>query len=191
MYKKILSQKIYEQGKYSLLPLRHEDILKIMQWRNDQIDILRQKKPLTTSDQENYFKNIVSPTFDEEEPKIILFSFLRDGECVGYGGLVYIDWEFQRAEVSFLVDSERVKDDLTYREDHLNFLELIKEVAFGDLGFNRLFTETYDNRPLHISDLEESGFKLEGRMREHVRIKEEYVDSLIHGTLRSEYDIKK
>lgn len=188
---KILKNKEFTQGPYSLVTLRREDIFKIMKWRNDQIDILRQKKPLTRSDQEEYFNNVVEPTFSEEQPKIMLFSLLLNGECVGYGGLVYIDWQAMRAEVSFLVDSKRAKDPKIYREDHLNFLALLNKAAFDDLIFNRLFAETYDCRPLHLADLKESGYKFEGRLREHVKIAGQYVDSLINAILKEEYESKK
>lgn len=185
---RILKKNSYVLGGYSLIALRESDIFDVMHWRNYQIDILRQKTLLTPKDQEEYFKNVVRPTFSSDQPKIMLFSLLLENKCVGYGGLVYIDWESKRAEVSFLVDPSRAKDNALYREDHLNFLSLLKKVAFATLKFNRLFTETYDIRSLHIADLVESGFKYEGRMRKHVKINNKYVDSIIHGILRGEYD---
>lgn len=184
---KTLKKNIFQAGDYALVPLRHEDIFKIVDWRNDQIDILRQKKPLTKSDQESYFNNTVKPTFAENEPRIMLFSLLLEGECIAYGGLVYIDWEAKRAEVSFLADTKRANDQASYREDFLNFIKLLGDCAFSDLGFNRLFFETYDVRPRHISIIEEAGYKLEGRMREHVKIRGKFVDSLIHSKLRREH----
>ena len=59
-----------------------------MKWRNEQIYHLRQAKPLTAEDQKNYFSNVVSKLYDQEKPAQILFSFLKDGKCIGYGGLV-------------------------------------------------------------------------------------------------------
>jgi hypothetical protein len=34
----------------------------------------------------------------------LLFSFLKNGECIGYGGLVHINWIDQNAEISFMID---------------------------------------------------------------------------------------
>ena len=45
----------YKLNDYSLVPIRNEDKLLIMQWRNEQMFHLRQPKPLTIKDQENYF----------------------------------------------------------------------------------------------------------------------------------------
>ena len=78
---------------YSLVPIRLKDRYKIMQWRNEQMFHLRQKKELTVEDQDAYFKKIVSKLFDQDKPKQILFSLLKDKECIGYGGLVHIDWD--------------------------------------------------------------------------------------------------
>ena len=71
------------------------------------------------------------------------------------------------------------------------FIRLIKKVLFEDLNFNRIFTETYDIRPHHISILEKNGFQLEGRMREHIQINNKFVDSLIHGFLKEYYHAQK
>jgi RimJ/RimL family protein N-acetyltransferase len=184
---RVLTEQSYAEGLYRLVPLREQDIMQIMEWRNDQIDILRQNKALTPEDQQQYFENVIKPSFREERPKIILFSFLLGDRCIGYGGLTNIDWPSKRAELSFLLDTGRLKDEKTYRQDFTNFLALIKKVLFNDLKFNRFFTETFDIRPLHISVLEAAGMRREGRMEEHTFIKNKFVDSVIHGYLRKDY----
>lgn len=182
-----LKQQHYTLKEYSLVPLREEDIYKIKDWRNSQISVLRQKRMLTEEDQKNYYTNYVLPTFAEQTPSIILFSFLRNGSCIGYGGLTNIDWESKRIELSFLVDPLIYQDEPQYGECFSAYLTLIKQVVFDDLGFNRIFTETYDIRPFHISILEKNGFRYEGRMKEHVVIEEQFIDSLIHGYLKEYY----
>jgi len=184
---RVLQKNSYRQNSYQLVPLREDDLTDIMKWRNDQIDVLRQNKPLTAEDQKRYYQNAILPSYSEENPKIILFSFLLNNKCIGYGGLTNIDWPSKRAELSFLLDTARIMDEQAYTEDFTNYLDLIKTILFNDLMFNRLFTETFDIRPLHISILEAAGFKKEGQMKEHVMIKNKYVDSIIHGILRSDY----
>ena len=56
---KILSKQSFEEGDYSLVPLRHEDRYKIMHWRNEQVFHLRQSEKLTTEKQDLYFKNVI------------------------------------------------------------------------------------------------------------------------------------
>jgi len=187
----ILSKDSYSFQDYTLLSLRRKDIFKIKAWRNAQIDILRQKSVLTDKDQQTYYDKMVFPTYRQAYPQQILFSFLLESRCVGYGGLVHICWEYKRAEISFLVDSDRVFDSQTYQEDFQCFLEIIKYISFSDLNLNRLFLETYDVRNQHVQTIEKSGFVLEGRLKQHVIINGEPIDSLIHGMIKSDYEESK
>ncbi len=185
---KVLNTNEFVLNNYSLVPLRHDDIFFIKEWRNAQMNILRQNKILTDTDQENYFNQSILPTFSQSNPKQILFSFLESKKCIGYGGLTNIDWESKRAEMSFLVDNERSKNKETYTNDFTSFIKLIKIVTFNELKFNKLFTETFNIRPLHISILEANGFVFEGRMKQHIIINGKFVDSLIHGFLKEYYN---
>jgi hypothetical protein len=179
-----LKKQLYSIDEFSMRPIQASDIESIRLWRNSQMEILRQKKELTSEDQVRYFNNVVWPSMQLPEPDQILFGFTKNGKLIGYGGLVHISWIDFRAEVSFLLDNELVGDSSLYREYFLIYLDLIRMIAFEGLDFNRLYTETYDIRDAHISILLESGFKLEGRMKEHVFIKGKFVDSLIHGYLK-------
>lgn len=172
---------------YQIAPIRPQDIMLVKDWRNAQLSILRQKEPLTEDSQRRYFETIVWPSLEQKQPQQLLFSLLQDQMCIGYGGLVHISWEDRRGEVSFLLNPVRAVDAVIYHQDFLAFLHLIKQVAYQDLGFNRLFTETYDIRPLHISILEEAGFRREGRMKQHVCLDGVFVDAVLHAHVR-EYD---
>lgn len=183
---KALKQQKWNAGGYLLTPIRKEDILEIKNWRNKQMNVLRQKKPLTDEDQISYYDHIIIPSFSNEKPKQILFSFLFNNECIGYGGLVHIDWNKKKAELSFLVNPERTKDDLLYRKEFSIFIEMVKEIAFTGLNLQEIFTETYDIRPNHIKILEDKGFKLQKRMKNYVKIDNKCVGSLVHGYLKKD-----
>ena len=172
---------------YSIIPLRKKDIYLVRKWRNEQIDILRQSKKITKREQLLYYSNVIFPSFSCRDPKILLVSYLKNDECIGYGGLTNIRWKSKCAEVSFVLNTERTKCEKQYTEDFTSFLILLKRLAFDRLLFNRLFTETFDVRPLHISILEKNGFVLEGRMRQHVKIDGKFADSLIHAVLREDF----
>ncbi|MDB5235818.1 MAG: hypothetical protein JWR44_2811 [Hymenobacter sp.] len=183
-----ISQAEFSLNDYSLVPIRYEDREPIRAWRNAQLQVLRQAEPLTAAQQEGYFQQVVMPLFEQEKPGQLLFSLLHQGELIAYGGLVHISWPDSRAEVSFLVDPARAADPATYRQDFLAHLRLLGQAAFDGLNFNRLFTETYDIRPVHVAILEEAGFRLEGRLRQHVRLAPDtFADSLMHGQLAADY----
>lgn len=182
-----LKTNCFVRNEFSIVPFREVDLISIMEWRNLQLDVLRQKTPLTPENQKNYYLNSIFPTFFQECPKQVLFSFLKDGICIGYGGLTNIDWESKRVELSFLLNPVFTKNDNIYIDFFSIYIALIKMVVFEDLAFNRIFTETYNIRDLHISVLEKNGFICEGKMKEHISINGVFVDSLIHGFLKSYY----
>ncbi|TNE78949.1 MAG: GNAT family N-acetyltransferase [Bacteroidetes bacterium] len=175
---KALHQQVFTSGEYKLVPIRHEDRYKIMQWRNEQIYHLRQAEPLTKESQDVYFENVVAKLFDQEKPAQILFSFLKGEECIGYGGLVHINWVDKNAEISFIM-----RTDLESNEFNLNwstYLLLIQELAFAELKLHKIFTYAFDLRPKLYAVLDSMKFTLESRLKEHALFNGEYVDVLIH-----------
>ena len=58
-----------------------------MNWRNDQIYLLRQDNPLGIEFKNNYSKNVIRNLFIENEPHQILFLFLKNvgGIRPGFG----------------------------------------------------------------------------------------------------------
>ena len=70
---------------------------------------LRQTKKLTKKDQDLYFKDTIYKQFSQDKPEQILFSFLENDICIGYGGLVHINWKNKTAEISFLIDTNKEK----------------------------------------------------------------------------------
>lgn len=171
---------------YELKAIQKKDMEKIRIARNEQIDVLRQKKEISKEEQELYFEHVIKPNLLKKNPEMILFSFFKNEVWIGYGGLVHIDFEHKRAEISFLVDSSRANNPKIYRSDFSHFLSLIADFAFHDLKFHRIFTETYDFRHEHIKILEDFGFKYEGTMREHLFVKNSPCDSHLHGLLSYE-----
>ncbi|QHE83766.1 GNAT family N-acetyltransferase [Hydrogenophaga sp. BPS33] len=169
------------QAAFSLVPVQDDHIESIRIWRNEQIDVLRQATPIEKEQQVAYFQNNIWPSMEEAQPRNILLSFLENERPIGYGGLVHIAWEHQRAEVSFLVNTPLARDVPAYDARFGIFLELLKRVAFHQLGFRKLCTETYAFRDNTIRVLEASGFVLEGRLLDHVLVNGKPVTSLMHG----------
>lgn len=177
----VLKKQAYSIDDYRLVPIRDADKFSIMQWRNEQLGILRQQKPLTEKEQIEYFSNVVTPQFGEAQPRQLLFSYLHKGELIGYGGLVHIHWIDLRAEISFLLSTERNQNIDQFKQDYSVYLQIVKKIAFEELKFNKLTTEAFDLRPYLIETLEKNGFVLEGRLKNHNLINGKFVDSLLHG----------
>jgi len=175
---KALNRQEFAKGNYRIIPIRVEDRYAIMQWRNEQIFHLRQNKPLTEEDQDTYFNTAVASLFSQEQPGQILFSYLEGDTCIGYGGLVHINWIDQNAEISFIT-STSIKDE-QYEFHMSTFLGLIEEVAFSELSFHKLFTYAFDVRPEIYPILEKNGFKREAILKGHCHFDGDFIDVIIH-----------
>ncbi len=156
----------------------------IRQWRNAQMDILRQSTLITPEGQKNYFQNHIWSDMRSSHPKNILLAYMEDDNFIGYGGLVHIAWEHLRAELSFLLTNNLAGTVEDFQIYFPTFLQLMKILAFEDLKLERLYTETYSIRPEYISVLENSGFECEGVLKNHIRIKNQPLNSFIHGCVK-------
>ena len=175
---KVLTKQTFRAENYSLVPLRHEDRHDIMQWRNEQLYHLRQTKPLTTEDQDRYFTTVVAGLFEQEQPSQLLFSYLEGERCIGYGGLVHINWHDKNAEISFIMATELEEE---FFEFHWKtYLGLIEQVASQELALHKIYTYAFDLRPHLYVALENSGYSREARLKEHCYYDGVYKDVLIH-----------
>ncbi len=182
---KALNKQTFTSGKFSIVPLRMEDRYAIMKWRNEQIYHLRQYKTLTREDQDQYFETTVASLYKTKQPDQMLFSYLENEICIGYGGLVHINWIDKNAEISFIMNTELEKNK--FQKHWEIFLNLIEQVAFTDLKLHKIFTYAFDLRPYLYNLLLESGFKEEARLKEHCCFEGKYIDVVIHSKIKQNY----
>lgn len=186
---KALNRQVFDHGGYRIVPIRIEDKFSIMKWRNEQLYHLRQTKPLTETDQIQYFDQIVSKLFDQDEPGQLLFSYLSGNKCIGYGGLVHINWIDSNAEISFIMDTGLEREYFSFHWQ--TFLRLIAQVAFQDLKLHKIYTYAYDLRPKLYPALLNSGFSQEAVLKDHCQIDNQYLDVLIHSKFNPNWSLRK
>lgn len=176
-----LRQNVFTRDGYSIVPIRYEDRLQIMQWRNEQIYHLRQAKPLTEKDQEHYFVNVVAKLFTQEQPSQILFSYLKNNKCIGYGGLVHINWIDKNAEISFVMNTELEKKEFHFHWQ--TYLSLIEEVAFYQLKLHKIYIYAFDLRPHLYEAVESVNYTKDAVLKEHCYFSGEFKDVVIHSKI--------
>jgi len=181
-YKALEKQK-FTSGEYSIVPIRSEDRYKIMQWRNEQMYHLRQNEVLSKEKQDKYFDSVVSKLFEQEKPNQILFSFLKNEICIGYGGLVHINWIDRNAEISFIMDTELENDFFSIYWS--KFLDMLEEVAFQNLNFHKLFVYAFDLRPHLYKALEKNNYFKDAVLSEHCRYNDKYIDVVLYSKIFS------
>lgn len=185
---KVLNNQSFTDGSFSIVPLRFEDRMLIMQWRNEQLYHLRQQKPLTPEDQENYFSTVISNLFEQEKPNQILFSYLENGICIGYGGLVHVNWIDKNAEISFIINTKLEKEH--FSTHWTIYLKLIEQVAFGELNFHKIFTYAFDLRQNLYATLEEAGYYREAVLKEHCLFDGKFINVVIHSKIFRDIELR-
>jgi RimJ/RimL family protein N-acetyltransferase len=165
-YYKCLKNQNFSIEKYKIVPIRFNDRFEIMKWRNEQIYHLRQEKPLTIDDQNFYFNEVIAKLFDQDRPSQILFSFLENDICIGYGGLVHINWTSLNAEISFIMNTNL--EEKYFKKYWHKFLCMLEKVSFGELHLHKIYTYAYGIRPKLFQLLEDNGYEKEATLREHI-----------------------
>ena len=175
---KCLKLSSFKNVKNQIIPIRYKDRLDIMKWRNEQLYHLRQERIITKKNQDYYFSEVISKIFEEENPNQLLFSYLENNKCIGYGGLVHINWKEKNAEISFIMDTSL---EGNYFDKHWTiFLNLIKKIAFHELAFNSVFTFAYDLREHLYTVLEKNEFILKRKLKNDILNNKDNVGVTIH-----------
>jgi len=186
---KILSKQKFIQGVFSLVPIRMEDRYDIMKWRNEQIYHLRQSKPLTKEEQDCYFNTVIKQLFVSDKPDQLLFSFLKSNQCIGYGGLVHINWVDKNAEVSFIMDTQLERNE--FHKYWGIFLDLLYQIAFEELNLHKIYTYAFDLRPNLYEAVEAKGFVKEAVLREHCLFNGKFINVVIHSKINENLSLRK
>ncbi len=176
----VLGKSLYKHSNLTLRSIQPGDIESIRKWRNEQMVILRQDSIISFDEQIEYYKNNIWPEKNKKRPSQILLSIVSCKELIGYGGLVNISWVDRNAEISFLLSPEHEKDIELRTNILLDFLHIIETIAFKELKFRHLWSETYENRIKHIETLEKYGLKKKTILNNHVIINGIKINSLIH-----------
>ena len=178
-----MREKIIEGSKIYLSQIEHEDIKGIMIWRNNQMNILRQSKPLNMEDQEIWWKSV------SLSKSMRLFSIINNHEeMIGYCGITNINEDCLRGEISFLLNPKIKENSEEYEEIFLEVLKMLLNFGFNELNLNRIFTETYEYRKNHIVTLEKAGLIREGTLREHIFKQGKFYNSVVHSIIMGDYE---
>ncbi len=178
---KCLSKQTYSLNEYQIVPIRDQDKYDIMQWRNEQMYHLRQSKPLDKDSQDKYFNTVIKKLFETENPDQMLFSYLKNGVCMGYGGLVRINWVDKNAELSFIINTA---EEAYFNLHWSTFLGLIQKLAFEEMKFHKIYTYAFDLRPHLYKVLEENDFRKEAMLKEHCFYNGKYINVIIHSKIK-------
>lgn len=157
-----------------LRAIEKRDLPQLRDWRND--DRLRyscrEYRLLSMTNQRDWLDHI------SRSREVEMFGIVHLAKLVGVCGLCNINWVNRTAEISLFIAPDSWSRDVAAQA-----LELLRQKAFGELNLHRLWVEVYEFHAAKIALLEEGGYVLEGRLREHTFKLGRYHDSVIYGLL--------
>lgn len=124
-----------------------------------------------------------------ERTDCVIFAIVlkEDGRHIGNIKLGNINWIHRHADVGMLIGERDCWSKGVGREA----MRLITDYAFAVLNLNHLTGGIYATNAGSLRMTLKSGWKEEGRRREMYYAEGEYVDSILVGILRSEWDAER
>ena len=123
---------------------------------------------------------------DKDMPRLLITT--KTGERVGIIGVNEYDRRSGTAEVGYWIAHD--KRGKGYAKEAL---ALFVDFLFKELNYRKLYAYTSERNSASQRVLESNGFKREGRLRKHAYdgIEGKYVDVLIYGLLRRDWEKKR
>ena len=167
-----------------LRTLDRPDLPRCVAWLNDpEVRAgLLVYRPLSQTEEEAWFEAALRREANER-PFAIERMVPEGWQHIGNIGLMNIDWRCRLAEVGIFIGEKAYWNQGYGREA----MRLMLQYAFNTLNLNRISLHVFSTNIRAIRSYERTGFVQEGRLREDMFLDGEYVDVLVMGMLRREW----
>lgn len=170
--------------KVTLRAVTREDLPRLLEFANDiEVELAGGGDPPVPRTLEGLQKDFDRETSDPPRDKTN-FAIEADGECIGTCGLFGIDVNARHAELGIGIGDK----DYWGRGYGREAVGLLLDYAFRFRNLRRVWLEVHAANERAIRSYRSCGFVEEGRMREHVWLGGRYVDNVILGVLREEWE---
>lgn len=141
---------------------------------------LGQYKPYNRKKEEEFVENVASEKDDQIH---LLITHSEDEERIGMISLFKINKNSGNAEIGLWITPEHQEEGYGTEAT-----ELIVQYGFDELRMHRLYARVFDDNPKSINIWERLNFKKEGEMREASFKDGIYINVLIYGILKKEWE---
>jgi RimJ/RimL family protein N-acetyltransferase len=165
-----------------LAPLSEEDLPSLWDWINDRelVHFNAPYKPVHKIDHQKWFESISN----RKDMVIFGIRLIENDLLIGTCQLHSIHPIHRTAELQIRIG--------TVKEQGKGYgtkaVRLLLDFAFKDLNLRRVFLHVFSSNTRAISAYENAGFKREGLLRQDAFIDNGYVDVVVMGILREEYN---
>lgn len=169
-------------GQIALTPLSADDLPVLFAWINEREQVLFNAayKPVPAEQHQEWFAAI------QRRNDVILFGIrqLGNNTLIGSCQLHSINPVHRSAELQIRI-GEVAQRGHGYGSQAV---QLLLDFAFKDLNLNRVYLQVFKNNIPALRTYEKAGFRREGLLRQAAYIDGRYVDVVIMGLLREEYE---
>jgi len=165
-----------------LAPLISDDIPILFQWINDREIVLLNApyKPVYENAHKQWFEKIQERT----DLVILGIRHKESNKLIGSCQLLNINYIHRSAELQIRI-AEKSEQGLGFGTAAIH---LLISHAFIDLNLNRISVQVFSTNVRALYVYEKTGFKKEGILRQAAFIDGQYIDIIVLGLLKAEYD---
>ncbi|WP_409304920.1 GNAT family N-acetyltransferase [Peribacillus sp. SCS-155] len=174
-------------GKCRLRPFKKEDKELTLNWRNEPEiieNIMGYRFPVTEVMEEKWYESIL----DDQSRTRVLFAIedLKDDALVGYIHLNQIDWISKTAYFGITIGekSRRGKGIGT------DAMDILFRYAFEYLNVRKIYLEVAEYNHAAKITYEKYGFNMEGILKEHFFLRNQYHDVIVMSLFSSDFYTK-
>ncbi len=166
----------------SLTALVNDDLPILMSWINEREQVLYNApyKPVHEDQHKAWFESI------QNRSDVVIFGIrtIENSKLIGSCQLHSIDQVHRSAELQIRIGETSQRG----QGCGLEAVRLLLEFAFNDLNLHRVYLHVFVTNARAIHLYEKVGFKKEGMLREAAHVNGEYIDVMVMGLLRNEYE---
>ncbi len=165
-----------------LRALEPTDLERAYTWINDRevTRYLAARYPLSRADEERWLKEAPTNSF----AGVRLAIETKDGVDIGNINLHQANAEDRKAGLGIMIGDKAYWSNGYGTDAIVTLLRL----AFHEMGLNRVWLHVFDFNERAIACYTKCGFREEGRLRQHRFTEGRYVDTLVMGVLREEFE---
>lgn len=170
-----------------LRAVEKDDLPLFVRWLNDR-EVYRSlliRSPLSLASEEKWYENMLARP-PAQHPLVIEIESLSGWQPIGTCSFHEIDWLNRSAEFGIMLGEKSEWGKGWGRKA----VRLLVHHGFANLNLNRIYLYVFASNERAIRAYQAAGFTTEGRLRQDIFQNGQYIDALVMGMLRSEWQME-
>lgn len=171
------------EGKRIILrKLEEEDLLRMLEWINDSeiAYLVGIDQPISRDEQKKWYQGLL----EDQTKRVFAIEFKEDKKHIGNISLDTIDWRNRNARLTIFIGEKSLRNQGIGHDVLSTFLNY----CFNHLNLNRIYLLVHEDNQPAIRLYEKCGFKKEGLLRNHEYYYGKYINKIVMGLFKSEFE---